>query len=141
LKHLTITKKKINKGRIMNTPEHLFYTKEHEWANFKDNEVIIGITDYAQSQLGDIIFIEFPEIGDQVNAGDSFGEVEAVKTVSELYAPVTGTVLEVNENLEDSADLVNSDPYGDGWLIKIKPTNLNEKDDLMKSAAYKELIR
>ena len=124
----------------MNTPEHLFYTKEHEWANFKDSEVIIGITDYAQSQLGDIIFIEFPEIGDQVNAGDSFGEVEAVKTVSELYAPVTGTVLEVNENLEDSADLVNSDPYGDGWLIKIKPTNLNEKDDLMKSAAYKELI-
>ena len=124
----------------MNTPEHLFYTKEHEWANFKDNEVIIGITDYAQSQLGDIIFIEFPEIGDQVNAGDSFGEVEAVKTVSELYAPVTGTVLEVNENLEDSADLVNSDPYGDGWLIKINPTNLNEKDDLMKSAAYEELI-
>ena len=124
----------------MNTPEHLFYTKEHEWANFKDNEVIIGITDYAQSQLGDIIFIEFPEIGGQVNAGDSFGEVEAVKTVSELYAPVTGTILEVNENLEDSADLVNSDPYGDGWLIKIKPTNLNEKDDLMKSAAYKELI-
>ena len=124
----------------MNTPEHLFYTKEHEWANFKDNEVIIGITDYAQSQLGDIIFIEFPEIGDQVNAGDSFGEVEAVKTVSELYAPVTGTILEVNENLEDSADLVNSDPYGDGWLIKIKPTNLNEKDDLMKSVAYEELI-
>ena len=124
----------------MNTTEHLFYTKEHEWANFKDNEVIIGITDYAQGQLGDIIFIEFPEIGDQVNAGDSFGEVEAVKTVSELYAPVTGTILEVNENLEDSADLLNSDPYGDGWLIKIKPTNLNEKDDLMKSAAYEELI-
>ena len=124
----------------MNTPDNLFYTKEHEWANFKDNEVIIGITDYAQSQLGDIIFIEFPEIGDEVNAGDSFGEVEAVKTVSELYAPVTGTILEVNENLEDSADLVNSDPYGDGWLIKIKPANLNEKDDLMKSAAYKELI-
>ena len=124
----------------MNTPEHLFYTKEHEWANFKENEVIIGITDYAQSQLGDIIFIEFPEIGDEVNAGDSFGEVEAVKTVSELYAPVTGTVVEVNEILEDSSDLVNTDPYGDGWLIKIKPTNLNEKDDLMKSAAYEELI-
>jgi len=124
----------------MNTPEYLLYTKEHEWANFKDNEVIIGITDYAQSQLGDIIFIEFPEIGEEVNAGDSFGEVEAVKTVSELYAPVTGTVVEVNEILEDSADLVNSDPYGDGWLIKIKPTNLNEKDDLMKSAVYEELI-
>ena len=124
----------------MYTPVDLIYTKVHVWANFKDKEGIIGITDYAQSQLGDIIFIEFPEIGDQVNAGDSFGEVEAVKTVSELYAPVTGTILEVNENLEDSADLVNSDPYGDGWLIKIKPTNLNEKDDLMKSAAYKELI-
>jgi len=124
----------------MNTPEYLLYTKEHEWANFKDNEVIIGITDYAQSQLGDIIFIEFPEIGEEVNAGDSFGEVEAVKTVSELYAPVTGTVVEVNEILEDSADLVNSDPYGDGWLIKLKPTNLNEKDDLMKSAVYEELI-
>ncbi len=128
------------RDNMSDIPSELLYTKEHEWANFKDNEVIIGITDYAQSQLGDIIFIEFPEIGDQVNAGDSFGEVEAVKTVSELYAPVTGTVLEVNENLEDSADLVNSDPYGDGWLIKIKPTNLNEKDDLMKSAAYKELI-
>ena len=124
----------------MNIHPKLFYSKEHEWIRINECEVTIGITDYAQSQLGDIIFIEFPEIGDQVNAGDSFGEVEAVKTVSELYAPVTGTILEVNENLEDSADLVNSDPYGDGWLIKIKPTNLNEKDDLMKSAAYKELI-
>ena len=124
----------------MNYPENLKYTKEHEWVLVDGATATVGITDHAQSQLGDIIFIEFPEIGDQVNAGDSFGEVEAVKTVSELYAPVTGTILEVNENLEDSADLVNSDPYGDGWLIKIKPTNLNEKDDLMKSAAYKELI-
>ena len=124
----------------MNTPDHLLYTKEHEWANFKENEVVIGITDYAQGQLGDIIFIEFPEVGQQVNIGDTFGEVEAVKTVSELYAPVSGTIIEINEKLEESADLVNTDPYGDGWLIKVKPTNLNEKDHLMNFSSYEEFV-
>ncbi len=124
----------------MNTPDHLLYTKEHEWADFKENEVTIGITDYAQGQLGDIIFIEFPEVGQELNAGDTFGEVEAVKTVSELYVPVSGTVIEINEKLEDSADLVNTDPYGDGWLIKIKPTNVNEKDDLMNFSSYEEFV-
>ena len=124
----------------MNTPDHLLYTKEHEWANFKENEVVIGITDYAQGQLGDIIFIEFPEVGQQVNIGDTFGEVEAVKTVSELYVPVSGTIIEINEKLEESADLVNTDPYGDGWLIKVKPINLNEKDHLMNFSSYKEFV-
>tara|TARA_B100001250_G_scaffold217819_1_gene186919 strand:- start:206 stop:583 length:378 start_codon:yes stop_codon:yes gene_type:complete len=124
----------------MNTPDHLLYTKEHEWANFKENEVVIGITDYAQGQLGDIIFIEFPEVGQQVNIGDTFGEVEAVKTVSELYVPVSGTIIEINEKLEESADLVNTDPYGDGWLIKVKPTNLNEKDHLMNFSSYEEFV-
>ena len=124
----------------MNTPDHLFYTKEHEWADFKENEIIIGITDYAQGQLGDIIFIEFPEVGQELNAGDTFGEVEAVKTVSELYVPVSGTIIEINEKLEDSADLVNTDPYGDGWLIKIKPTNVNEKDHLMNFSSYEEFV-
>ena len=124
----------------MNTPDHLLYTKEHEWADFKENEVIIGITDYAQGQLGDIIFIEFPEVGQELNAGDTFGEVEAVKTVSELYVPVSGTIIEINEKLEDSADLVNTDPYGDGWLIKIKPTNVNEKDHLMNFSSYEEFV-
>ena len=124
----------------MNTPDHLFYTKEHEWADFKENEVTIGITDYAQGQLGDIIFIEFPEVGQELNAGDTFGEVEAVKTVSELYVPVSGTIIEINEKLEDSADLVNTDPYGDGWLIKIKPTNVNEKDHLMNFSSYEEFV-
>ena len=124
----------------MDTPDHLLYTKEHEWADFKENEVIIGITDYAQGQLGDIIFIEFPEVGQELNAGDTFGEVEAVKTVSELYVPVSGTIIEINEKLEDSADLVNTDPYGDGWLIKIKPTNVNEKDHLMNFSSYKEFV-
>ena len=124
----------------MNTPDHLLYTKEHEWADFKENEVTIGITDYAQGQLGDIIFIEFPEVGQELNAGDTFGEVEAVKTVSELYVPVSGTIIEINEKLEDSADLVNTDPYGDGWLIKIKPTNVNEKDHLMNFSTYEEFV-
>ena len=124
----------------MNTPDHLLYTKEHEWADFKENEVTIGITDYAQGQLGDIIFIEFPEVGQELNAGDTFGEVEAVKTVSELYVPVSGTIIEINEKLEDSADLVNIDPYGDGWLIKIKPTNVNEKDHLMNFSSYEEFV-
>ena len=124
----------------MNTPDHLLYTKEHEWANFKENEVVIGITDYAQGQLGDIIFIEFPEVGQQVNIGDTFGEVEAVKTVSELYVPVSGTIIEINEKLEESADLVNTDPYGDGWLIKVKPINLNEKDHLMNFSSYEEFV-
>ena len=124
----------------MNTPDHLLYTKEHEWADFKENEVTIGITDYAQGQLGDIIFIEFPEVGQELNAGDTFGEVEAVKTVSELYVPVSGTIIEINEKLEDSADLVNTDPYGDGWLIKIKPINVNEKDHLMNFSSYEEFV-
>ena len=124
----------------MNTPYQLLYKKEHEWADFKENEVIIGITDYAQGQLGDIIFIEFPEVGQELNAGDTFGEVEAVKTVSELYVPVSGTIIEINEKLEDSADLVNTDPYGDGWLIKIKPTNVNEKDHLMNFSSYEEFV-
>ena len=124
----------------MNNPDHLLYTKEHEWADFKENMVTIGITDYAQGQLGDIIFIEFPEVGQELNAGDTFGEVEAVKTVSELYVPVSGTIIEINEKLEDSADLVNTDPYGDGWLIKIKPTNVNEKDHLMNFSAYEEFV-
>ena len=124
----------------MNTPDHLLYTKEHEWADFKENEVTIGITDYAQGQLGDIIFIEFPEVEQKLNAGDTFGEVEAVKTVSELYVPVSGTIIEINERLEDSADLVNTDPYGNGWLIKIKPTNVNEKDHLMNFSSYEEFV-
>ncbi len=124
----------------MNNPDNLFYTKEHEWVNLKDNKAVIGITDYAQGQLGDVIFIEFPKVGQEVNAGDVFGEVEAVKTVSELYAPVSGTIIELNEELENSPDLVNNDPYGDGWIIKISPNNPDERDELMNFLSYEELI-
>ena len=124
----------------MDTLDHLLYTKDHEWANFKDNEVVIGITDYAQSQLGDVIFIEFPEVGVELTLGDAFGEVEAVKAVSELYAPITGTITAVNEELEDSPDIVNSDPYGNGWLIKVSPSNPEEKDELMDSLSYEQHV-
>ena len=124
----------------MKNPEYLYYTKEHEWAEFKDGKVIIGITDYAQSQLGDVIFLEFPEVGQEFSSGDVFGEVEAVKTVSELYSPLSGAVVELNDELENSPDLVNSDPYGNGWLIKIDPTNPGEKDELMDHLSYEKLV-
>ena len=124
----------------MDTLDHLLYTKDHEWANFKDNEVVIGITDYAQSQLGDVIFIEFPEVGVELTLGDAFGEVEAVRAVSELYAPISGTITAVNEELEDFPDIVNSDPYGNGWLIKVSPSNPEEKDELMDSLSYEQHV-
>tara|TARA_B100000003_G_C10719112_1_gene286204 strand:+ start:180 stop:557 length:378 start_codon:yes stop_codon:yes gene_type:complete len=125
----------------MNTPNHLFYTKEHEWADFNDNQVIIGITDYAQSQLGDIIFLELPNIGEEIVAGDVFGEIEAVKTVSELFAPITGKIIEINESLDSNPELVNSSPYDDGWLIKVSPTKPEEKDELMNFLSYEEITR
>ena len=121
-------------------PEELFYTKEHEWAKIEDNIAIVGITDFAQSQLGDIIFIEFPNIGDEFKKDDVFGEIEAVKTVSELYIPLSGKITEINLELEDSPEKVNSDPYGDGWIIKVKLSRMHEKSNLMKPSAYKEII-
>ena len=125
----------------MKTPDNLLYTKEHEWALFgKDDVVVIGITDYAQNQLGDIIFIEFPQIGEHISSGDIFGEIEAVKTVSELYAPISGSIIEVNIALEEKPDLVNNDPFGGGWIIKINPTNPDEKKTLMDSNAYDEFV-
>ena len=124
----------------MSVPNHLLYTKDHEWIEFKDEYAIVGITDYAQSQLGDVIFVEFPEIGEDLLSGSSFGEVEAVKTVADLFAPISGKVLSVNEAIENAPDLVNSDPYEKGWLIKISPSNYEEKDDLMNFEEYKSFI-
>ena len=124
----------------MKVPENLLYTIEHEWISKKDNVVKVGITDFAQSQLGDIIFLELPEVGDQIVAGESFGEIEAVKTVSELYAPINGTILEVNEDLEDSPDNINQDCYGAGWIIKVSHEGNLESDDLLDYKAYSNLI-
>ena len=124
----------------MSVPNHLLYTKDHEWIEFKDEYAIVGITDYAQSQLGDVIFVEFPEIGSYVNCGTSFGEVEAVKTVSDLFAPLSGKVLSINDEIDNAPDLVNSDPYKKGWLIKISPSKFEEKKDLMNANEYKDFI-
>ena len=124
----------------MNVPKKLLYTKEHEWIKNKDDEVIIGITDFAQSQLGDIIFLELPGVGEKITEGEPFGEVEAVKTVSELYAPVNGTVIEVNDDLEDSPDKVNQDCYGEGWIIKIKLDQKIIKENLLDYQGYTNLV-
>tara|TARA_B100000073_G_scaffold313311_1_gene287676 strand:- start:150 stop:527 length:378 start_codon:yes stop_codon:yes gene_type:complete len=121
-------------------PNHLLYTKEHEWIEFKDDLAIVGITDYAQSQLGDVIFVEFPEIGANLDIGSSFGEIEAVKTVSDLFAPISGNVISINDEIEDTPDLVNTDPYGEGWLIKISPTKNEQKEELMDADEYKKFI-
>ena len=124
----------------MNIPEDLIYTEEHEWVRVNEENAIVGITDFAQSQLGDIIFLELPDIDDKIIAGEPFGEIEAVKTVSELYAPVDGTVIEVNNNLEDFPEKVNQDCYGDGWIIKIKPENKIDKKDLLDHKQYSNII-
>lgn len=124
----------------MNIPEELKYTSDHEWIRVVGNEAFIGITDYAQDELGDIVFIDIDTEGDEVTKGNVFGTIEAVKTVSDLFMPVTGLVKEINSELADAPDLVNKDPYGKGWLIKIDIANLAEIDDLLNAAAYKEQI-
>ena len=125
---------------MLNIPNKLLYTEEHEWADFSGEDVTIGITDFAQSQLGDIVFLEFPNIGDEVTRGISFGEIEAVKTVSELFAPISGTITMINESLEETPEKINQDCYGEGWLIKIRPKNSLEKENLLTSVQYSELI-
>ncbi|MDE7073845.1 MAG: glycine cleavage system protein GcvH [Odoribacter sp.] len=124
----------------MNVPAELKYTNEHEWIRVEGEEAFVGITDYAQSQLGDIVFVECETVGDDLNAGDTFGTIEAVKTVSDLYLPVSGEVLEFNEELEGAPELVNKDPYGKGWIVKIKLNDAKELDDLLNADAYKALI-
>ena len=124
----------------MNVPAELKYTKEHEWIRVEGEEAYVGITDYAQSQLGDIVFVEVETEGDNLEAGDTFGSIEAVKTVSDLYMPISGEVLEFNSELEDQPDLVNKDPYGKGWIIKVKVEDEAQLDGLLSADAYKTSI-
>jgi glycine cleavage system H protein len=125
----------------MQFPENLKYTKEHEWIKVEDNQIgVVGITDYAQSELGDIVYVELPQIGKIVKQLESFGTIEAVKAVSDLFSPVSGEVIEVNEKLKDSPDLINKDPYGEGWIIKIKINDLKELDNLLSAQEYRKLI-
>jgi len=122
-------------------PEDCLYTKEHEWIKVKGNIGVIGITDYAQESLGDIVFIDLPEVGEKYDAGDPFGTVESVKAVSDIYTPVTGEVVEVNERLKEQPEKLNEDPYGEAWLIKIKVANPHELEDLITAEEYAEYIK
>ncbi len=125
----------------MNIPGDLLYTKDHEWIKkVNDNEAIIGITDYAQGELGDIVYVEVETEGDSLEKGETFGTVEAVKTVSDLFLPLSGEILEFNSTLEDAPETINSDPYGDGWIIKVKLSNPGEVDDLTSADDYKKMI-
>ena len=124
----------------MNFPTNVMYTSEHEWIRLEGEEAYVGITDYAQDQLGDIVFVDVTTEGETLEAGEVFGTIEVVKTVSDLFLPVGGEILEVNPELEEHPELVNQDPYGEGWIIKLKPTDAGEMDELLDAAAYKEII-
>lgn len=124
----------------MEFPTNIKYTNEHEWIRLEGDIAYVGITDYAQQQLGDIVFIDVPTEGETLDKGEVFGTVEVVKTVSDLFLPIGGEVMEVNSQLEEHPELVNQDPYGEGWIIKLKPTDAGEMDELLDAAAYKEII-
>lgn len=124
----------------MSLPKELLYSEEHEWVKTEDGNVRIGITFFAQSELGDIVFVELPEVGDEVEVDESFGSVESVKTVSELYSPVSGKVVEVNEELEDSPELVNESPYEEAWMIVVELSDESELEDLLSDEEYQEFI-
>lgn len=124
----------------MNVPENLKYTKDHEWIRVEGGEAFIGVTDFAQGELGDIVFIEVETEGEELDKEEVFGTIEAVKTVSDMFMPVGGEVLEFNEKLEDAPDLVNTDPYGEGWIIKIKIADASELEDLLTAEQYQELL-
>ena len=121
-------------------PEGLIYTKEHEWIRLEGNEITVGITDYAQNALTDVVWVELPEVGATVDSMESFASVESVKSVSEIYAPIAGEVVEVNDDLEDAPETINTDPYGEGWICKMNVENLSDLDSLLDAAAYKSLI-
>lgn len=120
----------------MNFPSELKYTKDHEWVRVEGDVAVVGITDFAQGELGDIVYLDIDTVGETLDKNETFGSIEAVKTVSELFMPVSGELIEFNEILEDESELVNSDPYGAGWMVKIKMSNVSELDELMDATAY-----
>ena len=122
-------------------PDDLKYTKSHEWAKISGDIVTIGLNDYAQDQLGEIVFVELPEAGDTFSKGDEFGSVESVKAVSEIYIPISGEIVEINEDLEDAPELVNESCYDNGWLIKVKPEDVSELNDLMDKDEYLDMLK
>jgi glycine cleavage system H protein len=125
----------------LNFPDTLRYSNDHEWANQEGDMIVIGLNDYAQDQLGDIVFVELPETGSDFSSGQIFATVESVKAVSECYIPVSGQIMEVNSSLEDSPEAVNRDPYGSGWFVKVKPADISEMDALLTATAYVESLK
>jgi glycine cleavage system H protein len=125
----------------LNTPKELRYSEEHEWVKVEGDKVRIGITDFAQSELGDIVFVELPEVGDEIVADEPFGSVESVKTVSELYAPISGKVVEVNEELDDNPEYVNESPYEKAWMIVVEPNDIQDVEKLMTAEEYEEMVK
>jgi glycine cleavage system H protein len=132
-------KKKLN-YKTMNIPENLKYTKDHEWAKIEGDIAIVGITDFAQKELGDIVFVEIETVGETLDKEETFGTVEAVKTVSDLFMPLSGEIIEKNEGIDSAPEAINKDPYGDGWMIKVKFSNPSEIDELLDASSYKKLI-
>jgi glycine cleavage system H protein len=130
----------IEETRMGNYPENLYYTKDHEWIRVDGENGTVGITDFAQEQLGDVVHVQLPRIGEKFEAHDTFGEVESVKTFSELYVPVSGQVIEVNDRLADAPELVNSSPYNEGWMIKVKMSNSGEVDSLLSASEYEDFL-
>ena len=124
----------------MDIPKNLLFTKDHEWPRVENNIVTIGITDFAQSELGDIIFVEFPEIGDMVDVGSSAGTIEAVKTVTDIFSPVKGKIIKINNGIDNSPEVMNTDPYGDGWLMKIELTDEDCSSELMSPSEYESFV-
>ena len=124
----------------MAVPSDLKYSKDHEWVKVEGNTVTIGITEYAQNELGDIVFVELPEVDDEIEVGDTFGSVESVKTVSELYAPVSGKIIETNEELEDSPEFVNESPFEKAWMVKVELDDESQLDELLSAEQYAEMI-
>jgi glycine cleavage system H protein len=124
----------------MNVPDDLRYSSDHEWARLEDGKVRVGITDFAQDTLGDVVFVQLPDVGAKLDAGGTFGEVESTKSVSDLYAPVAGTVVEVNADLADNPNRLNDDPYGEGWICLIEPDDPGQLDALLDAAGYQALI-
>ena len=124
----------------MDIPEDLLFTSDHEWIRVQDDVITIGITEFAQEQLGDVVYVELPDEGQEIDAEDAFGSVESVKAVSEIYSPIGGTVVEVNELLEDSPEKVNTDPYGDGWMVQLSTGDTSDLSSLMSPEAYEEYL-
>lgn len=124
----------------MNIPAELKYTKDHEWAKVDGDVVTVGITDYAQGELGDVVYVDLPPVGTEVSQNESFGSIEAVKAVADMYSPVSGEIIAVNEGISDAPETINQDPYGKGWMVKIRISNADELNNLMDAGAYQELL-